>query len=52
VQNEKLSYIRDKFKKELETWETDFEKILNELKGIPSNLIGPDNISQISEVRE
>jgi DEAD/DEAH box helicase domain-containing protein len=50
VQNEKLSYIRDKFKKELGTWKTDFGKILNELIGITSNLIGSDNILKIQNL--
>jgi len=45
-QNEKLSYIRNKFKKELETWKTEFRKILNDLINIASNFIGPGNISK------
>ena len=50
VQNEKLSYIRDKFKKEVGTWKTDFGKILNELIGITSNLINSGNISEIQKL--
>lgn len=49
-QNEKLSYIRNKFKKELETWKTEFGKILNDLIRIASNFIGPDNISEIQKL--
>ena len=47
--SERLSYI-SKFKKELESWKTDFGEILNELKGITDNFIDSDNISRIQNL--
>jgi len=50
VQNENLNYIRNEFKKELETWRTEFEEILNDLMRIARNFIGPGNISDIQKL--